>query len=790
MKGKNKLASLLMAGIVAWSCVPVPNGEVLAAQISKNSNIEFTASEVNILDMEAFKKGERFSIEIIADANTIFSNSSEVNNIGSIQVSGDVNASNMSIKKIEPISLEDTENYYGARIEIAGLVYSGSGDKIGISIECNNVFGEKKNITLDVPKVSASEALEFTNPGTINVVAGETQQVTLTVKNKSKIKSEKDTMTLSIKDDKSTAKGIKIKKSKYDIPQMNSGDSKQYEVTLEIGEDVTRGIHEMEVKIGSTVHTVKLKVDSNFMPPALEVSVSNTSAFEENVAKPIQVAIKNVGHVAAKNVKLEIVPNEKVFIADGSNVKYIENIDSNKTQTIPVSLIVGDTSSFNLPVEMKLSYIDDLGETKTSSQVVYLSTKGSVAQKELEIVTTSEPQGIKKVGDTFSIGFKVSAPSEAKNVKLSVKSTEGIVSKSKSMFIEPKLAKGSTKSYTVDFVATQGVTTGTYPIEIVAEYVLNGKEVAIKQYATVSIDNPKESDEEKAKGKPKVIVGTYSSNPVVVKAGEEFDLEIGFLNTNQDKTVKNLKANLTVKEQGENDTGSVFTPVGASNTFFINELAPGQMDVKNIRLYTIPSAKPKTYQITLEMEYEDNEGEAITATENFGIPVEQVTKLEVAEVRVEQVEVGMPTELTATIYNTGKTSISNVRIKTVGEGFEVEDNTLIIGSLDKGASKTYMPTIIPMQGGQLTGQIVIEYEDITGEIKNYTHDFQMDVMESMPMEPEPMPDDMLPPMEEEKEAKWPILLGMFLGMGIAAGITVIVNKKRRRKLEEMDLDED
>lgn len=790
MKGKNKLASLVMAGIVAWTCVPPAGGMLFAAQINKTSDIKFSASEVHILDMEAFKDGKKFSVEIIADADTQFTDSSEISKIGNINISGDVNASNINITKIEPIALENNSTYYGAKIEVAGLIYNGSGDKIGVSIECNGTFGEKKTFTLDVPKVSASEALEFTNPGTINVVAGETQQVSLTVKNKGKIKSEKDTMTLSIKDEKSTAKGIKIKKSKFDIPQMNPGETKQYGVTLEIGEDVTRGIHEMEVKIGSAVHTVKLKVDSNFMPPALEVSVSNTSAFEENVAKPIQVAIKNVGHVAAKNVKLEIVPNEKVFIADGSNVKYIENIDSNKTQTVPVSLIVGDTSSFNLPVEMKLSYIDDLGETQTSSQVVYLSTKGSVAQKELEIVTTSEPQGIKKVGDTFSIGFKVTAPSEAKNVKLSIKSTEGIVSKSKSMFIEPKLDKGSTKSYTVDFVATQGVTTGTYPIEIVAEYVLNGKEVAIKQYATVSIDNPEESDEEKAKGKPKVIVGTYNSNPVVVKAGEEFDLEIGFLNTHQDKTVKNLKANLTVKEQGENDTGSVFTPVGASNTFFINELAPGQMDVKNIRLYTIPSAKPKTYQITLEMEYEDADGEPITATENFGIPVEQVTKLEVAEVRVEQVEVGMPTELTATIYNTGKTSISNVRIKTVGEGFEVEDNTLIIGSLDKGASKTYMPTIIPMQGGQLTGQIVIEYEDITGEIKSYTHDFQMDVMESMPMEPEPMPDDMMPPMEEEKEAKWPILLGMVLGMGIAAGITAFVNKKRRRKLEEMDLDED
>lgn len=780
MKGKNKLASLVMAFIIGLMCILPTGGSLFAESYPPISLIASTKAVEQTL-----RKGDKFSVSLIFKLQG--KEIEDIQNEISVSIGGSGSGGQLQITPYN-----DTTDQIA--ITMNDITYTGTGNSVDVTVQYggSGYTPIEKSIPLtNVEQTIDAQSGLSVSSSIINVVAGQRQQFGLEIINNSKYIVEKSSEKIKLKMKSSTSsKGISIKTNQFEISEMGAGEKKEYRVTVDIGEDVTRGIHEMIVDIGGKEHTVKLKVDSNFMPPALEVSVSNTSAFEENVAKPIQVAIKNVGHVAAKNVKLEIVPNEKVFIADGSNVKYIENIDSNKTQTVPVSLIVGDTSSFNLPVEMKLSYIDDLGETQTSSQVIYLSTKGSVAQKELEIVTTVEPQGIKKVGDTFSIGFKVTAPSEAKNVKLSVKGTEGIVSKSKSMFIEPKFTKGSTKSYLVDFVATQGVTTGTYPIEIVAEYVLNGKEVAIKQYATVSIDNPEESDEEKAKGKPKVIVGTYNSNPVVVKAGEEFDLEIGFLNTHQDKTVKNLKANLTVKEQGENDTGSVFTPVGASNTFFINELAPGQMDVKNIRLYTIPSAKPKTYQITLEMEYEDADGEPITATENFGIPVEQVTKLEVAEVRVEQVEVGMSTELTATIYNTGKTSISNVRIKTVGEGFEVEDNTLIIGSLDKGASKTYMPTIIPMQSGQLTGQIVIEYEDITGEIKNYTHDFQMDIMESVPMEPQPMPDDMLPPMEEEKEAKWPILLGMVLGMGIAAGITAFVNKKRRRKLEEMDLDED
>lgn len=784
MKGKSKFASLLMAGIIASSCVYPIGGNVWATEANPGDQetgpfLTVTANEVT----KTLEKGDKFNLFITAKSGNTDKELREF--IQYIELSG---STSQSVDK-------NTVQINGdGTIIIMDLVYNGNGKSVKVEIGYEGM--KNGPATVEIPLTNASSAISGADgltlaQSTINVVAGESQQIILTVKNDSKSNVKESKMKLKIKDSTS-AKGITLKKKEMTLSAMDKGATKDYYITVDINKDVTRGIHEMIVDIDGKEHTVKLKVDSNFMPPSLEVSVSNTSAFEQNVAKSIQVAIKNVGHVAAKNVKVEIVPNEKVFVADGSNVKYVENIDSGKTQTIPVSLIVGDTTSFNLPVEMKLSYIDDLGETQTSSQVVYLSTKGSVAQKELELSTTAEPQGIKQIGDVFTVGFKVTAPDEAKNVKLSVKSTDGIVSKSKSMFIEPKFTKGQTKSYIVDFVATQIVTTGTYPIEIIAEYTLNGKEVAIKQYATVSIDNQEETEEEKGKGKPKVIVGTYSSNPVVVKAGEEFELEIGFLNTHQDKTVKNLKANLTVKEQGENDTGSVFTPVNASNTFFISELTPGQMDVKNIRLYTIPSAKPKTYDITLEMEYEDANGEAITATEHFGIPVEQVTKLEVAEVQVETVEVGMPAELTATIYNTGKTSISNVRIKTIGEGFEVQDNSLIIGQLDKGNSKTYNPTIIPLQGGALTGQIQIEYEDVTGQIQTYTHDFQMDVMESMmpPDDFNPMPDDMMPPMEDEKPAKWPTILGMILGMGIAAGITAFVMKKRQRKLEEMDLDED
>lgn len=780
MKWKRKAASLLMASVVVSSSLYPSGGLLLANEIQREGTADLFSLSGNPVTKQ-LEKGDKFNLFI--DVYTTEDVETLRNRMHYIELGGSTTHS-VDVGGVQIIEKADAKT-----IVVMDLVYNGSGKSVEVEIGLKEGTSSiKGSISLEnaKPALQASEGITLSE-NMLNVVAGETQQIGLTVKNNTSSYVEAGTMELKIKDAKS-AKGIVLKKKKIDLQAMDKGAQKEYYVTVAVDKDVTRGIHEMEVKIGDTVHTIKLKVDSNFMPPALEVNVSESGAFEQNIPKPIQITVKNVGHVAAKNVKLEIVPNEKVFVADGSNVRHVENIESGKAQTIPVSLVVSDTSSYNLPVEIKLSFIDDLGETKTSSQFIYLSSKGSVAQQQLEILTTEEPVGLKKIGETFNVGFKVTAPDEAKNVKISVKGPDAIVSKSKSIFIEPQFTKGQSKSYSVTFIATEGVTTGTYPIEIMAEYRLNGKEVALKNYATVSIEHDKESPEEKTKGKPKVIIGHYHSNPVVVKAGQQFDLSIGFLNTHHNKTVRNLKANLTVKEQGEKDTGSVFTPVGASNTFYISELSPGQTEQKNIKLYTIPSAKAKTYEITLEMEYEDEKGEAITATEHFGIPVEQVTKLEVAEVKVENVEVGMPTELSAAIYNTGKTSMSNIRIKTVGEGFDVEDNAMIIGALEAGNSKTYMPTLIPKQSGELTGQIQIEYEDVTGQIQSYNYDFQMNVTEAMPSM-----DDMWgmeEPMEEEEPNKGPMVVGIGIGVGVAAGLTMLILKKRKQKLEEMDQDED
>ncbi|MEG0906936.1 MAG: hypothetical protein RSF87_11990, partial [Cellulosilyticaceae bacterium] len=693
-------------------------------------------------------------------------------------------------KEITELALNDKR----ASIVIEGLTYSGNGNKLEVEVWYgDDSISDIKELQVE-STTTAAEALKIANDTTINVVAGETQQISFKLQNASENHSEKGEMKLSVKDKNSTTNNIELKKTRIDIPELSPKEIKEFNFTLVVGKDVTRGIHEIEVDIDGTKQTIKLKVDSNFMPPSLEVSVSGTDGFKANVAKDVTVNLKNVGNVAARNVKVEVVSDAKVYVMDGSNVRYVESIEPQGKQSAKMKLQISDTTATTVPVQLKFSYTDDLGEKKEDSQFIYLTTTNVAVDTELNIENIIEPTGTYKVGNEFVTKFTVSGKGNIKNVKISVNGDEGIIPKSKNLFIIPEVKAGEKKQYTVTMSATDKAANSTHPIEIKAEYKIGSEDISFSQYATVNINNPeKEKDEdEKLKGTPKVIIGEYNSQPVVVKAGEQFDLHLGFLNTNKTKSVHNLKANLTIREEGEKNTGTVFTPVGGSNTFFISDMQPGETVGKDIKLYTIPSAVPKTYEISIEMEYEDAEGNPIKATENIGIPVEQVTSIEIAEVKVETVQVGMESYITAPIYNTGKTDISNVKIKMEGEGFDVQDGTKFIGNFAKGASETYEPIITPTQPGVLLGTIVIDYEDVTGEPQNLRHEFEITVMEMEVIPDMGMNPDMeiMPDMEAEKPSKLPTIVGVIIGIAIAAGITGIVLKRRKAKKDEFDIDED
>lgn len=798
MKKKNKWVVWFLSFMLI--IIGFPNNLLIYAQ-------ESTAIEITSIEQSTYglQPGESFGLDIEVKVRTGADSTKNYYILDATASGSGIDAQksipNFTVEGGEQLALGSST----VTVHISGLIYSGSGKDIQAmvqlsvgadyetSVVCNSAT--KDYAVSGKTQSDLGEILTVEKQNNLLVKSGQTQNVEIKVTNKGNYTVNQAEMKLTLG---SKVEGLEIKTDTTTVKNIKSKETKTGIFTIKVSEDAKAGVYPATVSVAGNNYSVNIQVDSSVVPSALEVSTSGSKIYTPGVASEVTFKLSNVGQRDAKNIRFEVVNSENVSIVEASNVKRLDIITGKASQNITMKLRVN--SSFkgdNVPIQIKLDYLNSLGEKEEDTQYVYLSTSASSVASEVVISNVISPTDTYGVDQNFTVKFNVSSKSGADNLKISVKGDEGIVPKSQNLFFVTKLAKGETKQYSVTFAATNAAITSSHPIEINLEYGDPKAPITISQYGSVNISNPKkdeEGEDGKLKGKPKVIIGEYIVNPTIVQAGENFELHLGFLNTNSKHTVNNLKANIKVIEQGENQTGNVFTPVGGSNTFYIDQLSPGETVTKDVTMYTIPTAKAKTYEVTLEMAYEDEDGNEITATENIGIPVEQVTKIEAGDIFVEYAQVGIETTLSTTFYNRGRTDVTNMMVYVEGEGFTVENNRTFIGNFKQGDSQTYEPMITANQAGTLKGEVILEYEDAAGKTQEIRKPFEF-LVEEMMMEEMPPVDGEMPPVEGETPAQGPvskkwILAGVGVGVVVAVAITLVMLKKKKAKKEEMMLDEE
>ena len=782
------VAMVLVIGMVGVERVEAaPSFEIIGARPTKTK----------------LKKGDTFSVEVeIRQSGTTAEDVLDFDyaEIGSIDI---VDTGSGTGRAFLTSYTEAPEQLY-----VSGLTYLGGGTNMSLTITAkikgtSETVSASTNVKLNVEQISdGKDSLKLKDTSQISLLAGETKKIEVQIENTGTSTVKNPAISVSLEGEK--VQGITLKNTEnFKVSSISSKSSSRASFEIEASKLARAGNYKLQINLAGKIETISLRVTSDFMPPRLEFSVEGLGEVKPGTPQQIKIRVKNVGDSEAKQVKVQLENKEEMAIVGGSNVKFIPKIPAKQSGYADFTVRIASAGKQNiLPVKINYSYQDEIGEmTEDKEQYIYIPLQGGVsANGEVLVENIIAPGTTMGVGKNFNIKFTLGAlKGNAKNIRISVaaENPEAVVPHSQNLFMLSEMKKGAKKQYSVTMSATPSAGSQSHPIKIEVSYdSLTGDEpIVFKQYTSVDVYNPepkepeendKDPEEDTKKGQPKVIVGEYKVTPMIVKAGEEFQLDIGFLNTNSIKSVHNLKANLTIKEQGENDAGNVFTPVNASNTFYIASLSPGEMLNKSITLYTIPNALPKTYQVQLELEYEDSDGNQITAVENIGIPVEQTTKIDIAEIEIDMLSVGMPMPINVSLYNTGKTNISNLMIFTEGEGFTVQDNKMFVGTFEKGASEYYSPTIIPEMPGLLIGTIVVQYEEATGEIVEIRKDFETEVMEMMDEFPDDMGDM---PLEEDEMSNLPLIAGI-IALVAAAGVTVIIRRKKRAKEDfEIELDE-
>lgn len=306
--------------------------------------------------------------------------------------------------------------------------------------------------------------------------------------------------------------------------------------------------------------------------------------------------------------------------------------------------------------------------------------------------------------------------------------------------------------------------------------------------SNIGSDGGGETSNPSVKNKPKLIIDNYSLQPKMVEAGKEFTLNMSFYNTNATYSVRNIKISLNNETggsgtNGQNVGGSVFIPVGSSNTFYISSIAPGKTASKSIKMSVVPNAQAQNYVITANFEYEDKNGNEFTANEIIGIPVVQQAKVSFGEITTNPGMAGEPATVDMDFFNTGKDTLTNFMISVQGDGFSLDNGgNYFVGNFAPGASDHFSSTIIPTESGTVKGKLVITYEDSTGETHTEEKDFSVEAQQ--------MDEGTTVPDEEMDQGTGsmgalPFILGGLLIIAIIT--TIIVKKKRDKKKKGSDL---
>lgn len=343
---------------------------------------------------------------------------------------------------------------------------------------------------------------------------------------------------------------------------------------------------------------------------------------------------------------------------------------------------------------------------------------------------------------------------------------------------------------------------GCYPLTFHAQYYQDDKftETDITTYINI-IGNPEngklgeDSEDDEKKSKPRIIVTGYTTSPETVYAGSVFDLTVKVQNTSKKTTVQNVLFNLEATVEGNETTAAyaAFLPTSGSSSVYVEKIAPGQTYEMTIEMEVKSDLAQKPYVLNVNMQYEDEEYQEYTDKANVSIPIKQEAKIDTgsADIIPESIAVGEQSNVMFSVFNTGKTTLYNVKVSY--ESDTVESGITYLGNIAPGATGNVdsMVTGIAPDTGEGIVKAVVTYEDEAGNPTRYEKDLNLYVYE-MSFEEEPM--DMYPmdPMEEENSNKLSVvaIIGIIVLVVIViiVVVVVIITKKKKAKKQKEDLD--
>lgn len=203
-----------------------------------------------------------------------------------------------------------------------------------------------------------------------------------------------------------------------------------------------------------------------------------------------------------------------------------------------------------------------------------------------------------------------------------------------------------------------------------------------------------------------------------------------------------------------------------------------------------PGVNPRSYVITINEKYDSPDFKNAEEKLTVDIPVNQHSRLSVSnfELTPESIEVGRESNIMFGINNTGKVLLYNVQ--AIFEDPSIKKTSAYVGNIKPGETGNVdvMLTGVAPSTGDGTIPIVIQYEDVNGNISSMEQSCTLTVTEPVPEEPVDMDGmDMNVPSSSGPKKLLPLALAVIVA---AAGAVFAIRRRRKKKDEENNTDED
>lgn len=670
-----------------------------------------------------------------------------------------------------------------------------------------------------LPEAPATEkakpALQILSTETYRVYSQRENIIRFTLNNTSRFTANGVKIRPDITAEKSVP-GVRIlstllEPNNHNIP---ADGAKQYELRMVVDGTAKEGIYPITLDV-----TYKNNAGDPFQVSLLlyyeirqdETKLEKVSIVDENFAsvKPqadnnltLSYRIKNDENYQIRNVKTRIegLPAEFTLKSNAETLQIGDIMPLIAKEAVFEYYLRADIKAGSYPFTVVYEYDNQAGQriARQEKYNIFIAPE-ETGENSGKLVYSgfSYPAAVAQ-DQSFNVSFKVTNNSdkEVKDVAVKLADNAVFLPKTPSIVKYDELKKGESRTFSVTVVGTgDGLKDRNYPMNFEISYKSGSssesKVITDNQIIGVYVD-AKDSDSEKDKEKnvPKIILDSYKIEPIIVQAGQEFDLEMVFRNTNQSKEIYNVKAFLTfdVATGKETVNQNVFSPVNSSNTFYINRIGANATVAKNLRMYVVPDAEPKSYTVTVNFEYEDKDGKQLTSKELVGIPVMQPTKVETSNLTVPtSVSQDQEFSVNFNIYNTGKAKAYNVMINAVGN-FTADPSNQYIGNFDAGQSNSYEGYLRFSEPGEQSGKFVVTYDDQSGKSYTIEKEFKLMVEEQIQMPTDfdnMMPDDgmMDPSMNQPKGPSWLVIAGGILAVLVVIVLIIGFLRKRKHKKE-------